>query len=1218
MANNIIEYRTITPTTIVPITPEIKYLTVTYLVNEGNLTIPIINNPAGIRSIIIDGGKKQIWKTPQSMTQTFTTPGEHTIQFILEDDTALTSGMFYYITSIIDIQLPKSITTIPEGSLSNTHIRSLIIPEGVTWNHNYLPDLEHLEVYGTLPSGALSENSKLKTVIIGKTGILQGGCLTGSKTLDKVYIDGQFTGGGNFNGTTYIKELIFGENFRGSNILGNFGGVTIDSVIVNTTQEVFDIYQVGCGAYPKRIEFHCKNVTNSGNGGSYSTSLEEVILGNEVQDIIYNGYYFLSNCINLHNVKIGNSLKKLGYFILSAASLPKLVIPSNIKKLERYTIQSLGWKNAFNLEIKGPITLEDYSILEVKLPVLNIPSGSIINDHFYSCQIIKLIIQDEPKNYIGGSCSIMEFRNINNVNIPNSPNSTTIQLYFDSSVNKIADYTFKNYTRLIHIDIPKTVKYIGKEAFYGCDYLQSAYIGAEEIGEEAFMYAFNNSNITSTLRIDSKKIGKRAFYYVYPPMAIDFSENLQEIGEEAFYGIKLENGKTALNIYNCKVIGRRAFYNAYNYNTYGGYYGLSINLNNVEEIGDQAFYAYSTNTDYGTFSLSYCNLENIKKIGEQAFYGAKIDELIIGKNIEYIGEKAFEYALTKKVSILGSVIIPRYCFANNTLLTTVVLSSQISKIEAYAFNYCTSLTTINVDNIKIIGQDAFYGTPFLNNIQKDPNGGIYIGKVLYSTRNNSLPSEFRIKEGTISISDNFDSYGSNRITSIYIPSSLEYIGTQVFKDEKPLTIEVSLDNKYFNSKNNCNAIIETATNTLKLGCANTVIPSDIEVIGSYAFYNRVPSTIIIPETLKVVEDYAFYVSSPKEKSVYVSSLKQWLTIDFASPSSTPIYNNSSYSPLYVNDELVTEVIVPESVTEISNAVFYGYPLNSLTLHDGVTKIGKDAFRNCGLTELVLPNNLKYIDERAFQNNQLSSIIIPESVETLERYAFSQNSRLTTAAINSDILVSKNYSSADSLAQKIPANNFILGNQVTTIGQYAFSYSNLQSIILSDNTTVINNYAFASSPNLSSIIIPASVVDISSNAFYSCNSLINITINSNTIASRTYNTTSNLKTTFSKGKSFTFGEGVTKLSNNIFYGDTVVTSITLPSSISTIGNYAFQNCSNLTSLTVQRTTPPTLGTNALQGTSANLVIYVPAESADTYKAASGWSTYASQIEAISTE
>ena len=59
MANNIIEYRAITPTTIVPTISEVQYLTVTYLVSEDNLTIPITNNPSGIKSIIIDGVKNR-------------------------------------------------------------------------------------------------------------------------------------------------------------------------------------------------------------------------------------------------------------------------------------------------------------------------------------------------------------------------------------------------------------------------------------------------------------------------------------------------------------------------------------------------------------------------------------------------------------------------------------------------------------------------------------------------------------------------------------------------------------------------------------------------------------------------------------------------------------------------------------------------------------------------------------------------------------------------------------------------------------------------------------------------------------------------------------------------------------------------------------------------------------------------------------------------------
>lgn len=76
------------------------------------------------------------------------------------------------------------------------------------------------------------------------------------------------------------------------------------------------------------------------------------------------------------------------------------------------------------------------------------------------------------------------------------------------------------------------------------------------------------------------------------------------------------------------------------------------------------------------------------------------------------------------------------------------------------------------------------------------------------------------------------------------------------------------------------------------------------------------------------------------------------------------------------------------------------------------------------------------------------------------------------------------------------------------------------------------------------------------------------------------------------------------------------TVTIPDSVDTIGDYAFENCSSLTSLTVKATYPPTLGSGVFNNTNANLVIYVPAESVNDYKAASGWSDYASKIQAIS--
>ena len=96
------------------------------------------------------------------------------------------------------------------------------------------------------------------------------------------------------------------------------------------------------------------------------------------------------------------------------------------------------------------------------------------------------------------------------------------------------------------------------------------------------------------------------------------------------------------------------------------------------------------------------------------------------------------------------------------------------------------------------------------------------------------------------------------------------------------------------------------------------------------------------------------------------------------------------------------------------------------------------------------------------------------------------------------------------------------------------------------------------------------------------------------------------------------DGVTNIRSFAFYNYSALTSVIIPSSITSIANYAFNGCRVLASVIVEATTPPTLGINVFSNTSNNLVIYVPAGSVDTYKAASGWSTYASQIQAIPNE
>ena len=444
----------------------------------------------------------------------------------------------------------------------------------------------------------------------------------------------------------------------------------------------------------------------------------------------------------------------------------------------------------------------------------------------------------------------------------------------------------------------------------------------------------------------------------------------------------------------------------------------------------------------------------------------------------------------------------------------------------------------------------------------------------YAFDNCTSLTSIEIPSGVTSIRDHaFDNCTS--LTSIEIPSGVTSIGNSAFK--------------------NCTSL------------ASIEIPSSVTSIGNEAFaYCTNLTSIEIPSGVTSIENYAFSnctslnsINVDKDNQSYSSEdgilfdKEKKKLITYPAGKKEKEYNipssvTSIGAGTFYGCRSLTRIEIPSSVTSIECLAFYGCTsLTSIEIPSSVTRIAAQVFYGCtSLTSIEIPSSVTSIGMWAFYNcTSLTSIEIPSSVASIGIYAFSRCVSLNSINVDKS---NQEYSSEDGIlfdkdkkelicypAEK-KEKEYNIPSSVTSIGTYAFgNCTNLTRIEIPSSVTSIGGGAFDNCTSLTRIEIPSSVTSIGTYAFSWCVSLNSINVDK---SNQEYSSEDGILFDKGKTKLITYPAGkkekeynipssVTSIGDYAFDNCTSLTRIEIPSSVTSIGREAFEKCERLTSIEI---------------------------------------------------
>ena len=609
------------------------------------------------------------------------------------------------------------------------------------------------------------------------------------------------------------------------------------------------------------------------------------------------GDYAFYGCSTLYSVSWPNAINTLGSHVFqNCTDLTAIGLPASLTSVPEYAFY--GCTNLVSVAMQTTTQLE-----------------TIEKYAFYNCN--KLASIDIPatvtyiKTFAFGYCT-----SLSSLEFP-TPN-TTLQIggsvfrgctgltsvTFSEGITRIDTQAFAYCTGLTSIAIPASVTVIGTNPFQGCTALASITVDANNQrydsrnGCNAIILTSNavlySGCKTTVVPDDISIISRYAFFGCTGLTSVKIPSSLTEIKEYAFYGC------TGLSTMHVETVTPP---------TLGSY----VFTNVPQDI--PVFVPCNTEPDYQA-ATGWGSFTNYVDACDPIVFADDNVKAICVANWDTNGDGELSYDEAAQVTTLN--VNGASPFKQNNTITSfdeLQYFTGLTSLNASAFYYCTRLTSITFpSSLQQIGAMAFMGCYVLA----------------------SIP----LHEGITSISAQaFDHCTS--LTSINIPASVTSIASTTFLACTGLVnITVESGNIFFDSRDNCNAIIRTSTNQLLAGCKNTLIPNTVTSIGQHAFRgNSALTSITLPTSITLIDNYAFYDCTALTTITLPSSLSsigakvfhnctglQSITVKATTPPTLATGDNDSFDgvnktiPVYVPCGTVADYEAASGWNEFSNIV----------------------------------------------------------------------------------------------------------------------------------------------------------------------------------------------------------------------------------------------------------------------------------------------------------